>query len=67
MSTASAQRGEAPRLSGTIERVEGTTIYGKGRDGSTITLRLNDRATIQAVLKATTQAINVGRDGARPF
>jgi hypothetical protein len=47
-------------LSGTIERVDGNTIYGKGADGSAITLKLADKTAITAVLKATFADIKPG-------
>ena len=48
------------RVSGTIERVDGTTIYGKGTDGSVITLKLADNVAITTVLKATVADIRPG-------
>jgi hypothetical protein len=51
---------QAQRLNGTIERVEGNTIHAKGRDGSAITIKLADNATITAVLKATIADIKPG-------
>jgi hypothetical protein len=62
VSAASAQQREqqAQRLNGTIERVDGNTIYAKGRDGSAITLKLADKATVTAVLKATVADIKPG-------
>ena len=47
------QRQEGQRLNGTIERVESNTIYAKANDGSTITIKLADKATVTAVFKAT--------------
>jgi hypothetical protein len=51
---------QTQRVSGTIERVDGNTIYGKGPDGSAITLKLADNAAITAVLKATFADIKPG-------
>lgn len=48
------------RVSGTIERSDGNTIYGKGSDGSAITLKLADNVAITAVLKATFADIKPG-------
>src|SRR5262245_11195296 len=48
------------RVSGTIERVDGNIIYGKGSDGSAITVRLADNVAITAVLKATFADIKPG-------
>jgi hypothetical protein len=57
---AQQQQPQTQRLGGTIERVEGNTIYGKGRDGSPIILKLSDNAAITAVLKATFADIKPG-------
>jgi hypothetical protein len=51
---------QTQRISGTIERVDGNTVYGKGPDGSAITLKLADNAAITAVLKATFADIKPG-------
>jgi hypothetical protein len=51
---------QAQLIRGTIERVDGNTIYGKGPDGGAITLKLTDKATITAVLKATITDIKPG-------
>jgi hypothetical protein len=58
--SAQQQRQQTQRLNGTIERVDGNTIYAKGRDGSAITLKLADNATVTAVLKATAADIKPG-------
>jgi len=62
VSAAVAQRQQEPgqRLSGTIERVIGNFIFATGRDGSAITLKLADNATVTAVLKATIADIKPG-------
>ena len=57
---AQQQQAQTQRVSGTIERVDGKTIYGKGPDGSTITLKLADDVAITAVLKATFADIKPG-------
>jgi hypothetical protein len=57
---AQQQQSQTQRVSGTIERVDGNTIYGKGPDGSAITLKLADNAAITAVLKATFADIKPG-------
>jgi hypothetical protein len=54
------QQSQTQRVSGTIERVDGNTIYGKGPDGSAITLKLADTVAITAVLKATFADIKPG-------
>jgi hypothetical protein len=48
------------RIGGTIERVDGNAIYGKGADGTAITLKLSDNAAITAVMKATFADIKPG-------
>jgi len=62
VSAAVAQQQQSPtqRVGGTIERVDGNTIYGKAADGSAITLKLADKAAITAVLKATVADIKPG-------
>src|SRR6267154_45666 len=57
---AQQQQPQTQRVSGTIERVDGNTIYGKGPDGSAVTLKLADNAAITAVLKATFADIKPG-------
>jgi len=57
---AQQQQPQTQRVSGTIERVDGNTIYGKGSDGGVITLKLADNAAITAVLKATFADIKPG-------
>src|SRR3984893_11395885 len=61
VSTAYAQQQQqAQLLAGTIERVDGNTIYAKGRDGSAITLKVADDVVVTAVLKATLADIKPG-------
>jgi hypothetical protein len=57
---AQQQRPQTHRLNGTIERLDGNTIYAKGSDGSAITLKLADNAAVTAVLKATIADIKPG-------
>ena len=54
------QQQQTQRLNGTIERLDGNTIYAKGRDGSAITLKLADNVAVTAVLKATVADIKPG-------
>jgi hypothetical protein len=54
------QRPPTQRLAGTIEKVDGNVIYGKARDGGTITLKLADDSSITAVLKASVADIKPG-------
>jgi hypothetical protein len=59
---ASSAFAQAPtqRLRGTIERVEGNTLFAKARDGAAVTLKLADNPTITAVYKATRADIKEG-------
>jgi hypothetical protein len=54
------QQAGVQRIGGTIERVEGNMIYGKGADGSAIVVKLSDKAAITAVQKATVADIKPG-------
>jgi hypothetical protein len=51
---------QGQRISGTIERLEGNTIFAKGADGSAIVVKLADKPAITAVLKATFADIKPG-------
>jgi hypothetical protein len=51
---------QTQRVGGTIERVDGNTIYGKGADGGAVILKLSENAAITAVLKATFADIKPG-------
>jgi hypothetical protein len=51
---------QTQRLAGTIDKVEGSTIVGKGRDGSAVTVKLPDNVVVTAVLKATVADIKPG-------
>jgi hypothetical protein len=44
---AQQQQSQTQRVSGTIERVDGNTIYGKGADGTAITLKLADKTAMR--------------------
>jgi hypothetical protein len=59
MSCVSAEA-QTQRLRGTIERVDGNTVFGKARDGTAVTLKLADNVTITAVYKATRADIKEG-------
>jgi hypothetical protein len=54
------QQPQTQRVGGTIERIDGNTIYGKGADGSAIVLKLADKVAITAVMKATYADIKPG-------
>ncbi|MEJ0078076.1 MAG: hypothetical protein WDO17_22075 [Alphaproteobacteria bacterium] len=51
---------QTQRLRGTIERVDGNTLFVKTRDGAAATLKLADNVTIVAVHKATRADIKEG-------
>jgi hypothetical protein len=51
---------QAQRLAGTIERIDGNTVFAKGRDGAAITLNLPDNVVVTAVFKATAADIKPG-------
>ena len=57
---AQQQQAQTQRVSGTIERVDGNTIYGKGADGGAIILKLADNVAITTVSKATFADIKPG-------
>ncbi len=57
---AQQQRQQTQRLNGTIERIDGNTIFAKGRDGGEIRLKLADNAAVTTVLKATVADIKPG-------
>src|SRR5262249_7016037 len=54
------QQQQTQRLAGTIDKVEGGTIVGKGRDGSAVTIKLPDNVVVTAVFKATVADIKPG-------
>jgi hypothetical protein len=58
--SAHAQQQQGQRLSGTIEKVDGNTVHGKATDGSAITVKLANDATVTAVYKATIADIKPG-------
>ena len=55
-----AQQPQTQRLRGTIERADGNMLFVKGRDGTPMTLKLNDNAVIVAALKASLADIKEG-------
>jgi len=57
---ATSASAQTQRLRGEIQRVEGTTIFAKARDGSAVTVKLAENATITAAYKATLADIRVG-------
>lgn len=48
------------RVSGTIERADGNTVYVKGPDGSAVAVKLADNVSITVVVKATFADIKPG-------
>jgi hypothetical protein len=57
---ATSASAQTQRLRGEIQRVEGTTIFAKARDGSAVTVKLAENAPITAAYKATLADIRVG-------
>ena len=57
---AQQQQQQTQRLAGSIERVDGNTIFAKGRDGSAITLNVPENVVVTAVFKATVADIKPG-------
>jgi hypothetical protein len=57
---AQQQQQQTQRLAGTIEKVDGGTVIGKGRDGSAVTIKLPDNVVVTAVFKATVADIKPG-------
>jgi hypothetical protein len=51
---------QTQRLAGSIERVDGNTIFAKGRDGAAVTVKLADNVTVVSVLKASVADIKPG-------
>src|SRR5579871_3625234 len=62
LAEAQAPQGGPPpvRIRGTIEKVEGSTVTVKTRDGKTETLKLAENPRITAMVKATLADIKVG-------
>jgi len=60
VSTASAQQPQTQRLSGTIEKVTGSSILFKAKDGAEQTVTLTDKALIVGVTKASLADIKEG-------
>jgi hypothetical protein len=55
-----AQQPQTVRLRGTIEKVDGSTLAVKGRDGAPLTLTLTGNAQVVSVVKATLADIKEG-------
>ena len=51
---------QTQRLRGEIQRVEGTTIFAKARDGSAVTVKLAENGVITAAYKAALADIHAG-------
>jgi hypothetical protein len=58
--TALAQAPEVVRVRGTIEKVDGSMLTVKARDGATMQIKLADNARVTAMVKATLADIKVG-------
>jgi hypothetical protein len=59
-SFAVAQAPQMVRVRGTIEKVDGSTLTVKSRDGVDLTVKLADNGPVRAVLKASLADIKVG-------
>lgn len=58
---AQGEQQNAPvRVRGAIERVDGATLTVKSREGPTLTIKLDDNATVSAVVKASLSDIKSG-------
>ena len=60
VSSSSAQQPPTVRVRGTVEAVDGSTLTIKTREGSNVTAKLGDKATIVAVVKASYAEIKQG-------
>jgi hypothetical protein len=58
--TASASAQETVRLRGTIEKVEGSTLVVKSRDGETVTVKMANKPLYVAMVKASLADIKPG-------
>jgi hypothetical protein len=58
--TVAAASAQTQRVRGTIDKVDGNTLFIKGPDGGAITLTLADNATIVGVVKASVADIKEG-------
>ena len=60
LSATSVMAQQPQRLSGEIQRVDGSMVFAKARDGSPLTVKLADNVVVTAVLKATVADIKPG-------
>jgi hypothetical protein len=52
--------GQRPGVAGTVRSVEGSTIQLTGQDGNTMTVKVDDKTTIQRATNATLADIKAG-------
>jgi hypothetical protein len=57
---ASSANAQTQRVKGTVDKVDGNTLYIKGSDGAPITLKLTDNALVVGVVKASLGDIKQG-------
>jgi hypothetical protein len=57
---ASSANAQTQRVKGTVDKVDGNTLYIKGADGAPITLKLTDNALVVGVVKASLGDIKQG-------
>jgi hypothetical protein len=60
LSTASAQQPKPQRVRGTVEKVDGSLLTLKGKDGAPISVKMADNVNVVAVVHATTADIKPG-------
>ena len=60
LSATSVMAQQPQRLSGEIQRVDGSMVFAKARDGSPLSIKLSDKVIVTAVLKATVADIRPG-------
>jgi hypothetical protein len=57
---ASSANAQTQRVKGTVDKVDGNTLYIKGADGAPITLKLTDNALVVGVVKSSLGDIKQG-------
>jgi hypothetical protein len=57
---ASSANAQTQRVKGTVDKVDGNTLYVKGADGAPITLKLTDNALVVGVVKSSLGDIKQG-------
>jgi hypothetical protein len=60
IAVASASAQQRMNVRGTIEKVDGSVVTLKSREGPTLTLKLSDKTTVRGVVKAQMSDIKIG-------